>query len=209
MFLSLFLKGFIIGFSIAMPVGPIGLLCMRNTLALGFLGGALSGLGAACADFLFGGLAGLGIASVNIFLENNSLLVHSIGALFLGGIGIQIYRKSNSIYLKQKKEVPLKGLLFAFFSTFFLTLINPLTILSYAAIYAAVATDIVQIPGLPSCLTVAFGVFLGSALWWLILSCITSCIHRKLEHKHLVRINQISGVFLILLGIATWVSAFV
>jgi threonine/homoserine/homoserine lactone efflux protein len=47
------LKGCIIWFSIAMPVGPIGLLCIRNSIAKGMIYGLMSGLGAACLGLLF------------------------------------------------------------------------------------------------------------------------------------------------------------
>ena len=210
MFWTLFLKGFLIGFSIAMPVGPIGLLCIRNSLTLGFLGGVLSGLGAAIADALFGALAGLGLSSVNTFLEHHSLLVHTIGACFLIFIGIKVLRDAPA-HLNNGTHPQARVLsspLWALVSTFLLTLVNPLTILSYAAIYASVATDITNVPGLHSVLTVASGVFFGSLMWWLILSSITVFITRKLDQKYLVRINLLSGIFLIFLGLVTWLVAF-
>lgn len=192
------------GFSIAMPVGPIGLLCIRNSLALGLWGGILSGLGAACVDSLFGCLAGLGISAFNLFLEEHSMLFHLIGAFILSGIGIGILIDTSRLDENENSaHLALKGLSYAFFSTFFLTLINPLTILSYAAIYAAIASDVAKAPGVSSALTVALGVFIGSLLWWIILSVITVSLKKKMESKHKRWINTISGSFIIILGLGT------
>lgn len=209
MLFSLFLKGLIVGFSIAMPVGPIGLLCIRNTLTIGFIGGVLSGLGAAAADALFGGLAGLGVSAITAFLEKYNFLVHTIGAIVLIVLGIHIMKHATP---KSQKEPHLpiarKALRYAFFSTFFLTLVNPLTILSYAAMYVAIATDITPVASLNGSLLMALGVFVGSTLWWLILSSITTYIKHRLDTRSMIRINKLSGGFLLLLGVGTWIAAF-
>lgn len=209
MFLSLFLKGCLIGFSIAMPVGPIGLLCIRNTLALGFLGGLFSGLGAAVADALFGCIASFGVATIIALIEKYHLWVHTIGALVLMAIGVHIVRtaKKSTSHISIDSTQAVQGLTYAFFSTFLLTLVNPLTILSYAAVYASLSPDVVQMPTCTSALLMASGIFVGSTLWWLILSAFTTYIKSKLDAKYMVRINTLSGFFLILLGIGTWLAA--
>lgn len=207
MLLSLFLKGFLMGFSIAMPVGPIGLLCIRNTLALGFYGGLVSGLGAASVDALLGFVAGIGISAFSLFLEKHALIVHSLGSVFLCVLGILFLLDSPQFAQSQEENRPaFKKLSYAFLSTFFLTLINPITLLSYAAIYAAIATDLLQAPGMRSALTVAAGVFMGALLWWLILSTLTASLKKKMAPKHMKWINILSGSFIICLGIGTLLS---
>jgi threonine/homoserine/homoserine lactone efflux protein len=210
MIFVLFLKGFLIGFSIAMPIGPIGLLCIRNSLALGIYGGIASGLGSSTVDALFGYLAGIGISSFNNFLQQHEISFHAIGALILCYIGIMILRDTSRFEKSQEQteKQPIRGLSYAFFSTFLLTLINPLTIFSYAAIYSAIALDILQSPGMQSALTVAGGVFFGALIWWLILSMITVSFKKKMAPKHLRWLNISSGSFIICLGLGTLVAAF-
>lgn len=204
MLFGLLFKGFLMGFSIAMPVGPIGLLCIRNTLNLGFYGGLVSGLGAACVDALLGFIAGLGISAFSFFLEKYALAFHAIGSCFLFIIGIAVLLDSPRVVQSREESGRVfKKLSYAFFSTFFLTLVNPITILSYAAIYAAIATDLLQEPGIRSALTVAAGVFIGALLWWLILAAITAILKKKMELKHMKWINILSGSFIICLGIGT------
>lgn len=211
MLFALFLKGFFIGFSIAMPVGPIGLLCIRNSLALGLYGGIFSGLGAACVDALLAGLAGFGVTTFSVFLEAHSSLLYCIGAFFLCFIGVLIIRDSSCFEKSQEKAElpkPMKGLFYAFISTFFLTMINPITIISYAGIYTAISMDIAKNPGMYSILALAGGVFLGALCWWIILSFLTVALKKQLEAKQMRWINIASGSFIICLGIGTFLSLF-
>lgn len=211
MFLSLFIKGIIIGFSIAMPVGPIGLLCIRNTLTLGFLGGLVSGFGAAVADGLFATIAGLGVSTIITFLKEYNLWVHSIGAIVLIGIGINIIKNASKVLENIPLDSPqaVKSLLWAFLSTMILTFVNPLTILSYAAVYATLTPNPEEVSTALSSVTIAGGVLIGAALWWFILSAITNWIKHKLDAKYMTRINTLSGIFLILLGVGTWIVALI
>jgi threonine/homoserine/homoserine lactone efflux protein len=99
MAIELIFKGLMIGFSIAMPVGPIGLLCIRNVLTFGMLCGFVTGLGAACADAIYGALAGFGVTTISSFLEAHSNLIQVFGALFLCYLGISTFfaKASNPI----------------------------------------------------------------------------------------------------------------
>lgn len=193
--LSLFLRGLVIGLSIAAPVGPIGVLCIRRTLAEGRVAGLVSGLGAATADMLFGCVAGFGLTFIS-----NALLVHKvwlqlIGGLFLCYLGVKTL-------LSRPAEIAAtaqgKGLLAAYTSTLFLTATNPLTIFAFAAIYAglgAAAGDY------RAALTLVAGVFAGSALWWLLLSGGVSLFRAKFNARSLLWVNRISGVVIVGFGV--------
>ncbi len=86
--ITFLLSGLIIGFSIAAPVGPIGVLCIRRTLARGCISGLVSGLGAATADAIYGCVAGFGLTFAAIFaglgLAGTNENLKSAGALVLG-----------------------------------------------------------------------------------------------------------------------------
>jgi threonine/homoserine/homoserine lactone efflux protein len=202
--LSLFIKGCFIGFSIAMPVGPIGLLCIRNSLSHGMRVGLISGLGAATADAIFGIVAGTGITTISLFMANFQIYFQLIGGLFLSYLGIMTFREdpveSNPLAIKN-------GMTYAFSSTFFLTLINPMTILSFAAIYAGLAS------GLPkqhwyAPIIMTLGVFIGSALWWLLLSSGASCFKEKMNLKTRKWLNRISGGIIMGFSALTFISIF-
>lgn len=202
--LSLFLKGCLLGLSIAAPVGPIGILCIRISISEGRFKGFVSGLGAATADAFYGLIAGFGLTSATQFLINQSLWVRLFGGVFLGYLGIRTITKYGNLEFSGHDKT---GLLRTYLSTFFLTLTNPLTILSFAAIFAGLGfvsrgTDIRS-----ACLLV-FGVFLGSASWWFILSWSASLFGAKLKRKTFKWINRIAGVVLLCFALIAVISAF-
>lgn len=198
------LKGIIIGFSIAAPVGPIGVLCIRRTLAEGRLAGLVSGLGAATADLLYGCVAAFGLTFISQFLIDQELWLRLIGGLFLLYLGIKTFlSKGGDAQIEQKKG----GLLGAYFSTFLLTVTNPLTILSFAAIFAGLG--IVNTSGdYASALTLVLGVFSGSAIWWFFLSAGASFFQKKIDSQGLAWINKISGVIITVFGLVALAGMF-
>ncbi len=192
-----FLKGIIIGFSIAAPVGPIGVLCIRRTLAEGRLAGLVSGLGAATADLLYGCVAAFGLTFISQFLIDQEMWLRLIGGLFLLYLGIKTFlAKDDDEEIEQKKS----SLLGAYFSTFALTLTNPLTILSFAAIFAGLG--IVNTGGdYLSALILVAGVFSGSTAWWFLLSAGASFFQKKIDAQGLAWINRISGSIIAIFGL--------
>lgn len=139
--LAFLIKGVIIGFSIAAPVGPIGVLCIRRTLAEGRLSGFLSGLGAATADATYGIIAGFGLTSIANFLIGQQLWLRLIGGLFLCYLGIKTFKTTTlDETISSKKQ----GLLGNYFSAFLLTITNPMTIISFAAVFAGLGIGTLQ-----------------------------------------------------------------
>jgi threonine/homoserine/homoserine lactone efflux protein len=186
------IRGFIIGFSIAAPVGPIGLLCMRRTLAEGRPSGLVSGLGAATADAIYGSVAGFGLTFISNFLVSQQLWLRLIGGVFLCYLGIRTILAKPA---DQAAAANGNGLLGAYASTFFLTLTNPMTILFFAAIFAGLGLGGTN-GNYVSAGALVFGVFLGSALWWLVLSGGVGLFRAKFNAHRLQWVNRISGVII-------------
>jgi len=197
------LRGLAIGFSIAAPVGPIGVLCVRRTLAVGRVSGFVSGLGAATADAIYGGIAGFGLTFVSNFLVSQQVWLHLVGGAFLCYLGIK------TVLEKPAQHAPTlggSGLVSAFASTFFLTLTNPITVLSFVAIFAGLglasaAGDYV------SASVLVLGVFVGSALWWLILSGGVGVFRTKFDPRRLQWVNRMSGAIITGFGLFALLSA--
>ncbi len=202
MSISFFLRGLIIGFSIAAPVGPIGLLCIRRTLAEGKASGLISGMGAATADAIYGCIAGFGLTFISNILIQQQEWLRLIGGLFLCFLGLKIFFASPA-----KKEASIRGngLLGAYTSTFFLTATNPMTILSFAGIFAGLGVGSTR-GNYISAVILVLGVFLGSALWWLILSRVVGMISTKVDPRRLRWVNRISGVIITVFGFLSLLS---
>ena len=205
-FLSLpyFLRGLIIGFSIAAPVGPIGLLCIRRTLSEGRLAGFLSGMGAASADMLFGAVAAFGLEAAQDFLVNQSNWLRIVGGVFLLYLGIKTFTSKPA---NGRAEPRPTGLLGAFLNTFLLTLTNPLTILSFIAIFAGMRIGGSEKNYLSASIMV-LGVFLGSATWWLTLSTGVNLFSKRLTPVLLTWINRMAGFIIFSFGILSLGSIF-
>lgn len=198
MFWSTLLKGIILGFSIAAPVGPIGLLCIQRTIEGGMRSGLASGLGAATADALYGCLAAFGFSALAGLLVASGGAVGLVGGLFLCWLGIRILTSAPAPRAAQGAKSGM-GLLPDFASTFLLTLSNPMTIL----FFAAVITGMTDAPG-KGALQGAFlvgGVFLGSSAWWLFLSLVVGVFGQRFDEKTRLRVNRFSGVLVLGFGL--------
>lgn len=201
--ISFLLRGLAIGFSIAAPVGPIGLLCIRRTLAEGRASGLVSGLGAASADGIYGCVAGFGLTFISNFLVSQEGWLRLIGGVFLCYLGLK------TLFAKPAEQAALakgNGLVGAYASTFFLTLTNPMTIISFAAIFAGLGLASTSANYLSAGVLV-FGVFIGSALWWLILSGGVGVFREKINPHGLQWVNRISGAIITGFGLFALLSA--
>ncbi|OLE56687.1 MAG: lysine transporter LysE [Cyanobacteria bacterium 13_1_40CM_2_61_4] len=203
---SFLVRGLIIGFSIAAPVGPIGVLCIQRTLARGRIYGLLSGLGAATADGTYGLIAGFGLTFISSFLIGQQLWIRLIGGTFLLYLGLRtILSKPAQPERAQGTTAKGENLLAAYVSTLFLTLTNPLTILSFVAIFAGIGVGGAN-RSYTSAAVLVLGVFLGSALWWVILSSGVSILRTKLNTQVGRWVNRISGAIIITFGVLALLS---
>ena len=194
------LKGLALGLSIAAPVGPIGLLCIRRTLSSGWLLGLVTGLGAATADMLYGLVAAAGLTVVTELLVSLRTPLQGLGGAALVWLGVGFMRARPTA---ERAEARAAGLAAAYGVTLFLTLTNPATILSFAAVMASLGA--IGASGRTAALVT--GVFLGSALWWLALSTGVSLVRHRLSERTLRSINRISGATLALFGLAAIAAA--
>lgn len=200
--ISFALRGLLLGFSIAAPVGPIGLLCIRRTLADGRLSGLATGLGAATADGFYGAVAAFGLTAVSSFLLGQRLWVHLIGGAFLFYLGLRIVLAGPP---DKAAVVSRSGVGGAYASTVLLTLSNPTTILSFVAAFAAFGVAGSRGSALSAGL-ITLGVFCGSALWWLILSGLVSALRTRMTPGTLLWINRASGLLIIGFAVVSLVS---
>ena len=199
------LRGILIGFSIAAPVGPIGVLCIRRTLAEGRATGFVSGLGAATADVVYGCIAGFGLTLVTRFLMDQQMWLRLFGGAFLCYLGVKTVLSRPA---KQAASAKGSGLAGAYGSTFLLTLTNPMTILSFAAVFAGLGLASAG-GSYASASILVLGVFAGSALWWLMLSGGVSLLRSRFDVPGLEWVNRISGVVIAGFGVVALLSLMV
>jgi threonine/homoserine/homoserine lactone efflux protein len=192
-----FLKGLVIGFSVAAPVGPIGILCINRTLSKGRLHGFVSGLGAATADALYGCIAAFGLTFITTFLLTQKIWLQLIGGLFLCYLGVQTFRSQPAEHAAAAKG---GGLLRSYTSVLFLTVTNPMTILFFIGIFSSVGISKSAFDA-ASALTMVAGVFLGSACWWLSLSFAISLARSKFTNNSLIWVNRILEAIVLTFGI--------
>jgi threonine/homoserine/homoserine lactone efflux protein len=195
--MDIFLRGLIIGFSIAAPVGPIGVLWIRRTLAEGRLVGLLSGMGAASADMFYGAVAAFGLTAVQELLLGGATWLRIAGGIFLLYLGIRTFFSKPVDSAPSASRGGLGG---AFFSTFFLTITNPITILSFIAIFAGLRLG--ETGGSYTSATImVLGVFLGSAVWWLTLSTGVGLLREKFTPALMVWVNRLAGAIILTFGL--------
>lgn len=197
--LSLLLKGFVIGFAIAAPVGPIGVLCIQRSLHHGAKLGIITGWGAALADGIYGLIAGFGLSTLSNLLLQEQHSIRIIGGIFLLLLGAKLFYQAPTAAVGSKK--PVSGFQ-AFTTTFLLNLTNPVTILSFLAVFAGLGLGTAH-GSLLDATWLVLGIILGSAAWWLVLCCgVAYFIRRRLTKSLLNIINKSSAAIIFLFGVA-------
>jgi len=196
MALTFLLKGLVIGFSIAAPVGPIGVLCIRRSLSEGRRVGLATGVGAATADATYGGVAAFGLTAISSFLIGHRGWLELLGGLFLCWLGIRTFFSRPAT---REGEVRAGGLHSAFLTTFFLTLTNPMTILSFVAVFAGLGLG--ASPDFIAASVLVAGVFVGSALWWMLLSSGVALFQSRVRSGWMQTVNRLSGCVIFAFGV--------
>jgi threonine/homoserine/homoserine lactone efflux protein len=184
--LSIFLQGLLIGFSISVPVGPVGVIVIRRTLAEGFASGLMSGVGCATGMAIFGSVIGFGLTSISDLVLRVQRPLAIGGGLFLIYLGYTIIRAAPPAADTTPQR---NSLLSAYASTFALTIFNPAVILYFLAIFAS--SDLVdQQRNYATALVLVLGVFLGTLAWWLGLSGAVSLLRARLNDRVLRWANR-------------------
>jgi threonine/homoserine/homoserine lactone efflux protein len=195
--LEFLIRGLIIGFTVAAQVGPMCILCIRRTLTLGLTVGLVSGLGVALADAIYAAIGGFGLTAISNLLISLQFWLRLIGGLFLIYIGFKAFvAEPAERAAKAKQTNSLFGL---FSSTLFLTLTNPMTIISFTAIFAGLG--LAETGGnFGAASFLVTGVFAGSCLWWVILLTGVSLFRKSFTPNIMRWINRLSGVVIIAFG---------
>jgi len=198
----IFIKGMVIGLLISLPVGPIAVLCIHRTLNEGKIHGMVSGLGAATSDVVYGFLAASGLSFISNFLIKEQLWFRLLGGFFLCYMGVKLLR---SRVIQKTVSEDSANYFSNYVSALFLALSNPGTFLVLAAIFAGLGVTQTRVHHVSVGLLVS-GVFLGSGLWWFILSSVTGEFLKKLDYVKLAWLNRISGIVIAVFGLLVLVS---
>lgn len=196
-----FVEGYVIGFSLAAPIGPVGILCVRRTLEHGARYGLVIGVSAACCDMVNGIVAAFGVTLVSDFIALEQYWIRLAGGIILLGIGYGAFRIHP---LAHETVKPPHGHTWTFFSTALLVFTNPLTLFAFAAAFALFGVkDIVGHPAFGLMLVV--GVFLGSLTWFVLLLGFVHVFREKVMRVGLTLVNRVAGALLMLCGLyAIW-----
>lgn len=203
--LILFPKGIIIGFAIAAPLGPVNLLIIQRTLTKGRRIGWLSGAGASITDGLYAAIAVYGLSMMSGFLTNNGRLLGIAGGIILVALGLRIALTKPSELASEADRGTRTG---AFTSTFFLNLVSPATILTYAAAIAGLSGIWKTTGSALNPVLLILGVPIGSMVWVSILVLSAHRIGKLLNDKWLHRANLVAGIGLMLFGAAALFSVY-
>jgi threonine/homoserine/homoserine lactone efflux protein len=202
---SLLLRGFVLGFAVAASPGPIFFLCVRRILTQGRMTGLFSGFGVATADAFYAAIATFGIAALTAAFAAGRRPLAVIGGAVLIVLGARI--------LLERRQAPLaaaaptgRGLAWAYVSTLGLTVSNPATIVSFAALAATLGLGTGG--SLLRLASVVAGVLLGSAAWWCVLVVATSELRARLTPQLVGWLSTVTGVAIAVLGILAVLSAF-
>lgn len=195
------IKGITIGFAMAVPVGPIGIMCIRKTLSEGKKQALFIGLGAATADLFYGCVAAFGLTFISTFLYDHRFWIRLIGGCFLIFIGIKTFLTHPS---EKKNNTVSTSFLKSYLTTVFITLTNPLTIFAFVAIFATLGMG--KEVHFISAVLLVIGVFVGSLMWFLSLIFGISIFRKKFSIKGLIWVNRIAGIIIVISGVIAIIS---
>jgi threonine/homoserine/homoserine lactone efflux protein len=200
---ELLVRGLVLGFTIAAAVGPISLLCIRRTLAEGPVVGLVSGLGVATADGTYGAIAAFGLTAITDVLVAGQRALALVGGVFLLWLAWRTFRSVPTTAAAETNGRR-RGLAGAYLSTLGLTLTNPMTILSFAALFVGLGVTAGDVAGAT---ILTLGVFLGSAAWWVVLTTVVSLLRSRITPTWLRRVNIASGLLIGAFGVVAIGSA--
>ena len=196
--MNLFVKGLIVGFCLAAPVGPIAAICVQRTISKRWISGVVSGMGAAAADAVYGAVAAFGATIISEFLITERQWLQRVGGVILIVLGLRLLFWTK--IEERKNGGSNRSLVGDFMSTFMLTLTNPMTFVAFAAIFTTMGIGAVRGHSILTAELVG-GVFAGSALWWLILCGGAYLVRDHFDFRKLTTINRATGVFVMAVGI--------
>ena len=188
-------EGVLVGLSVAAPVGPMALLCLRRSIVLGGGIGLATGFGVASAHALYSALAVAGVHGVQTVLSDHAPVVHHVSGLVLVGLGARMVVRSRPNDRSDLRPLSAGA---AYASAVALCLANPLTVVSLAGLLAGLRLASGS-PGEDTALLVG-GVFVGSSLWWLFVTCAAALLAARLSSRTVGWLNLTSGIGVVAMG---------
>ncbi len=202
--LSLFLKGIGMGLLVSIPLGPVGIMCIQRTINRGLKSGVFSGVGAAAADTIYALIAGFGLSFIINFIESKQTIIQFIGALIIVAISFRIFYTNPAVQLRNQRNK--KNSRFGeVFSIFIVTLSNPAVFFAFLAMFAGF-NILNSSSGHIGTLTAILGIFVGSMLWWYVLSALINKFRSKIRLKNLWWLNKIMGVVVFICGVVALID---
>jgi threonine/homoserine/homoserine lactone efflux protein len=203
---ELLLKGIILGLTVSMPLGPIGIILINRTIKRGFLSGFFSGLGLATADTLLAILAGFGFTLIISFIKEERFVLSIVSGIIIMGVGLKVFL-SNPVKDFRNRDKANKSLWRDYYSVFVLSISNPYTILIFVAFFSGIHISGNVKPELVPFFLIP-GVLIGTIAWWLFLTYFLSRFKKKIRLRGIVRINKVGGIVIIAIGIILLLSVF-
>ena len=194
--------GLVIGVLVAMPVGPVNVLCLQRALERGFWGGVAAGLGAVLGDGLIALFAALGVGAVSGAIKHYRVTVQTIGGLVLLAFGIRLYFARPRVFRDETadgRRPSLADFAWDIPQTFFLTITNPGAMLGLFAIFGGISS-FVEVESYIDAFAIVAAIMAGSLGWWLILSYVIGLFRHRLDLEKLRMVNRVAGILLVGFG---------
>ena len=207
MFLSLFIKGVVIGLAVSVPLGPIGILIIQRTVNKNRISGFLSGMGASISDTLYSVVAGFSLTYIIDFIRAHELEFQILGALIVLFLGLHIFIKNPVRDLRNYRK---RGSTYwqDLISTFLITFPNPMVVFIFLAVFAS-SGIVFQIDHPYQAFFMVLGVFAGTNTWWLLLTGIVSSFRHKFNLRVLWWFNKIAGGVIMFLVVVSFILSLV
>lgn len=206
MSLKLLWEGIIIGIAVSIPLGPLGMLCIKRTVNKNWKSGFISGLGIASSDTFYAVIAGFSLSMIINFIKSYEIYFKVFGAVMVILLGLYIFMSNPTKDIQKFKR---KGTSYIqdFLTAFFLTVSNPLSIFIFIAIFSSYSL-VLQLSQLFEALLIIGGIFLGGASWWFMLTGLANMFKHKLTINTLWWANKIIGMGVILLAVTLFIIMF-
>ncbi len=204
--IEMLLKGIILGLTVSMPLGPLGIVLINRTIKRGILAGLFSGLGLAAADTLLAILSGIGYAVIMAFIKEERFIISILAGLIIIGVGLKVLL-SNPVRDFRNREKANKTLWRDFYSAFVFSVSNPYTIFIFVAFYSGVHINGNVRPELVPFFLIP-GVFIGAIAWWFFLGYFVSRFKKRIRLRLIVRVNLVAGIVIIVIGAIVLLSVF-
>jgi threonine/homoserine/homoserine lactone efflux protein len=193
---SLFIQGIITGLTLAVPVGPISLLCIQRSVADGRLHGIISGIGVASADSFYAAVSFLGLTFISGLIIAQQYLFRFLAGIVLIFIGIRVFL---SVPANASAQTGHETYLKDYLSMAAITIANPLTLIFFMLIVPGFGI-VIHGNSILSAIEFVGGLFLGSTVWWIILCGSVGTVRTHISGENLRLINRVSGILISCFG---------